>query len=29
MRTVILGIETQSELTRRILATARGQQKVR
>jgi hypothetical protein len=29
MRSVILGIETQSELTHRILATARGQQKVR
>ena len=27
MRTVILGVETQSELTRRILLTARGQQK--
>ena len=27
MRTVILGIETQSDATRRILATARGQRK--
>ena len=27
MRTVTLGVETQSELTRRILATARGQRK--
>ncbi len=27
MRTVILGIETQSDVTRRILATARGQRK--
>jgi len=27
MRTVILGVETQSDLTRRILATARGQRK--
>ena len=27
MRTVMLGIETQSDLTRRILATARGQRK--
>jgi predicted transcriptional regulator len=27
MRTVILGIETQNDVTRRILATARGQRK--
>jgi predicted transcriptional regulator len=27
MRTVILGVETQSDLTRRILATAHGQRK--
>jgi predicted transcriptional regulator len=27
MRTVILGIETQSDVTRRILAAARGQRK--
>lgn len=27
MRTVILGIETQSDVTHRILATARGQRK--
>ncbi len=27
MRTVILGVETQGDLTRRILATARGQRK--
>lgn len=27
MRTVILGVETQNDLTRRILATARGQHK--
>src|ERR1700742_4979161 len=27
MRTVILGIETQNDITRRILATARGAQK--
>jgi predicted transcriptional regulator len=27
MRTIILGVETQGDLTRRILATARGQRK--
>ena len=27
MRTVILGIETQGDITRRVLATARGQRK--
>ena len=27
MRTVILGIETQSDVTRRVLATARGRRK--
>jgi predicted transcriptional regulator len=28
MRTVILGVETQNEVTRRILATARGRHKL-
>jgi predicted transcriptional regulator len=28
MRTVILGVETQNDVTRRILATAKGQRKV-